>query len=478
MATTIELFANNAQSTLAGAISNVVISLNVASGAGALFPSPNNSLGQFFRLSLTDAATGLLHEIMYVTARSADTFTVIRAQEGTTAQSWQAGDIAANMNTAGAMANMVQGAQAQAGTSVYSATDTGTAGSYAIALTPAMPTATDGARLRFKAANANPGASTLTVNGGTSYPLVGLAGAALQSGEIFATGICECVFDSSLGAAPGSYVLQSCTSAALQVGTATQSRQAAQLGQLPSVVGTARNVLMVVSAASATATLTADEIVLENTLAGNPIRLGAFNQNINLATTGAGGMDTGAAPAGGYVALYAICNITGSTRALLAVNATSGVATEVYSGANMPGGYIYSALLGVWPTTAGGQFPIGAQVGRWFNRSAQAIINTSSTQASFASLTIANAVPRNAKRAKCLLSAINTTVNTVQTVNLATDINGSGQQSLTTGIVLAGNGNQSTGIVDIATPQTVYYSLLNNGGGTPTFNASISGYEI
>lgn len=100
------LFANNASSTLAGPISNSAVSLNLASGTGALFPNP--SAGQQFALTLNDAATGLLTEIMYCTARVADTLTVVRAQEGTVAQNWLAGDLAANLVTAGQMEAMVQ----------------------------------------------------------------------------------------------------------------------------------------------------------------------------------------------------------------------------------------------------------------------------------------------------------------------------------------------------------------------------------
>lgn len=100
------LFANNASSTLAGPISNSATVVNLASGQGALFPNP--SAGQQFGLTFTDAATGLRTEIVYCTARTSDALTIARAQEGTVAQSWLAGDLVANLNTAGQMAAMVQ----------------------------------------------------------------------------------------------------------------------------------------------------------------------------------------------------------------------------------------------------------------------------------------------------------------------------------------------------------------------------------
>lgn len=100
------LFANNAGSTLAAPLSPSATAITLAAGGGALFPVP--SAGQQSALTLNDAATGLLTEICYCTARSGDVLTVTRAQEGTTGQSWLAGDLATNLNTAGTMAAMVQ----------------------------------------------------------------------------------------------------------------------------------------------------------------------------------------------------------------------------------------------------------------------------------------------------------------------------------------------------------------------------------
>ncbi|AIO41867.1 hypothetical protein KDW55_12610 [Burkholderia sp. AU19243] len=45
-----------------------------------------------------------------------------------------------------------------------------------------------------------------------------------------------------------------------------------------------------------------------------------FNKTISLAANGAGGMDTGTAPSGGVVGIYAIFNATSGATALLAVN--------------------------------------------------------------------------------------------------------------------------------------------------------------
>ncbi|EPG3168562.1 hypothetical protein QC864_001658 [Klebsiella pneumoniae] len=96
------LAANNAQAVLAAGISASATSLTVNSGTGSLFPAPSDGVS-FFKLTLIDAATGQLTEIMHVTARTGDTMKIERGQEGTTARAWSANDIAANMMTAGTL---------------------------------------------------------------------------------------------------------------------------------------------------------------------------------------------------------------------------------------------------------------------------------------------------------------------------------------------------------------------------------------
>jgi hypothetical protein len=102
------LFANNAASTLAGAISNSATTANLAPGTGALFPTPVPGVS-YFVMTFTDLATGLLNEIVHVTAISGDVVTIVRAQEGTAAQAWNAGDLANNRLTAGQMGTLIQG---------------------------------------------------------------------------------------------------------------------------------------------------------------------------------------------------------------------------------------------------------------------------------------------------------------------------------------------------------------------------------
>lgn len=96
------LAANNAQTVLAAGISSTATSLTVNTGTGKLFPSPVTGTS-FFKLTIIDAATGSLTEIVHVTARNGDVFTIQRGQEGTVPRAWSANDIAANMMTAGTL---------------------------------------------------------------------------------------------------------------------------------------------------------------------------------------------------------------------------------------------------------------------------------------------------------------------------------------------------------------------------------------
>src|ERR1700733_15358770 len=102
------IFGNNDSTTITGSITSTSLSVNVASGTGAQFPQPNTALSQYFIATFIDQATGTQREIVHVTQVLGDTMTIVRAQEGTTAQAWNVGDIFGHLHTAGAMTAMVQ----------------------------------------------------------------------------------------------------------------------------------------------------------------------------------------------------------------------------------------------------------------------------------------------------------------------------------------------------------------------------------
>lgn len=82
------LVANNAVSRLAGGLSSAATTLGVMTGDGASFPAVAD--GNWFPLTLVKSDGSL--EIVKCTARTLDAFTIVRAQEGTQAIEFSAGD--------------------------------------------------------------------------------------------------------------------------------------------------------------------------------------------------------------------------------------------------------------------------------------------------------------------------------------------------------------------------------------------------
>lgn len=82
----VALVKNNAFSTLASTISSSDTTINVAVGTGTRFPSIAGGSGDFFFATLIDTSNNI--EVVKVTARSTDTLTVLRGQDGTTARNY------------------------------------------------------------------------------------------------------------------------------------------------------------------------------------------------------------------------------------------------------------------------------------------------------------------------------------------------------------------------------------------------------
>lgn len=125
----------------------------------------------------------------------------------------------------------------QASATNYAA-DTGTAGVYVAAFTPALTALTDGTVVRVKIKTANTGASTFNPNGLGAKPIVGAAHAALQGGELVANGHAWLQYNSSLSG--GSWVILASSGGAQQVVRGVSSGQAVNQSQLGSLSGVKR----------------------------------------------------------------------------------------------------------------------------------------------------------------------------------------------------------------------------------------------
>ncbi len=245
---------------------------------------------------------------------------------------------------------------------------------------------------------------------------------------------------------------------------------------LTGVIGTSRNAKMSVTAASATATFTADELIVQTALGGRQYKLSSFSKTINLASTGAGGMDTGTVPAAGFVALYAIYNPTTQVSALLAVNATSVLAPEVYGGANMPAGYTASALVSVW-RTASSQFTIGHQLDRNVSFPRVSILTATAGTTPLLPINMPNYLPINAKY--CSVDGAGaTSTNGLVGMAFASSISGIAWRAsaMTT---TAGYGVTYTAMnIPITTTQTIYYSANATVGTFTNFASSLVDYSF
>lgn len=104
------LFANNAISQLSAAITSSATLININLSDAPMFPSPAAAT-DFFMLTLENLQVNPpAREIVKVTAVNSAQFTVVRAQEGTTAQNWAAGATAAHRVTAGTLRGFLSSA--------------------------------------------------------------------------------------------------------------------------------------------------------------------------------------------------------------------------------------------------------------------------------------------------------------------------------------------------------------------------------
>lgn len=122
------LFNNNAVSTLASSIGAATTELSLTTGDGALFPSAGGA--NYFIATLFNEAGDV--EVIKVTQRVGDVLTVVRAQEGTAAQSWPSSTTRIEMRvTAGSLEALRDAADAAQADATQALSDAATAQSAA-----------------------------------------------------------------------------------------------------------------------------------------------------------------------------------------------------------------------------------------------------------------------------------------------------------------------------------------------------------
>ncbi|BBS91870.1 hypothetical protein WP7S18C02_24850 [Klebsiella sp. WP7-S18-CRE-02] len=267
------------------------------------------------------------------------------------------------------------------------------------------------------------------------------------------------------------------TDGAVAIATALSNLQLRE--SFSGVVGTSRNSKMSVTAATSTATFTADELIVE-TATGQQYRLNAFNKTVNLGSLGAGGMDAGTVPASGFIALYAIFNPTNGAAALLAVDATNSIMPDVYDGESMPAGYTASSLVSVWRIESS-KLVAGVQNGRDISIEKQTALTSTGRVGALTALSIAAITPKNAKAVSGYTSIYSTNGAGGLVIDIASTSGGLGYISTGgyTGVAGIGANGQFSDLA-LITPQTMYYDINPLGTAVSSWSAliAISRYSI
>lgn len=407
------LFSNNAQTTIAGSISNTAVAVALAPGTGAEFPTP--AAGQTFLGTFNDAATGLLYEIVSVTARSTDTLTIVRAQESTVALAWNAGDIFGNFMTAGTAAAFVQ-----------------------------LPL------------SSNPAGGGLAVTqvyaGNPNGHIAGNAGVAGTSAP-------DIVWDTTDGA------WWTC------IASGTTSTAVWERAPTP-VVGSTRNLTGSSAGAVKTASWTIDQIIAANSLTGAVYLGTGLTPAFNGAGTGVNGMDTGGMPTSSSLYIYMIYNPTTNTWGTLGT--VSGGGASIYAGANMPAGYTASCLIWMGVTNSSAQFLTFTQTDRQITPAVTTIFTGTTGVVAATSQSLSAAIPVGAKSVSGTLQA---GAGATGNPRVQSDSSGTGaQQGGGTGGSVT---NVVPGLVFIdvilITSQTIYWLV---GSAANAWNMSIFGYKF
>jgi hypothetical protein len=537
MANNIILWANNAQSTLAGAITPTATTVQLAAGTGVLFPQPGAN--QYFVMTFTDAATGLLTEIVHVTAMSGDQATIVRAQEGTAAQGWNAGDIAANLMTAGTMSAFTQygqipilsyagnpngnvaGTAGTPGTNGFptlcfdvtnligyfcsttgttstavwtpisgqavqfsGGTSTGTANAQVITpVTPGGFTLSAGYTITFTPGITNTGATTLAVGGTAATACRKNSGGSLvafSGSEFTATEPVTLTYNGTYWVLGGS-ALGAC--AALNIGFGLGNDGSGNLRALfsPNVgVSSSSGVIGTAPGSAKTASWKAAQFYMTVGAGGLPYQgrgLTTSQLALNLASSGAGGLDTGSVAANTFYDVYAITKGDGSSFSVLAVlnSTTNGAAT--YTGSNMPATWIASGFLGTYLTDNSSNLLGFLQQGSLISfPDINALSNTGSQPSTYTSINIASIVPPNARSVFGNGGSAN---NTNCAFAVAADANGTAKKvfmgAAAVGAQVDNFYNEASPFSDlpISTAQELYYKSTGNSSCL-----NINGYRV
>jgi hypothetical protein len=127
----------------------------------------------------------------------------------------------------------------------------------------------------------------------------------------------------------------------------------------------------------------------------------------------------------------------------------------------------------VWPTNGSSQFILGYQIDREIYFASNQVLNSSVAKASYTSLSISGAVPKNAKTFSGTLGVTGGSASSF--VFVSPDSNGTGGQAFESSGGTA-TAQQIFSDLPIITPQITYYQ--SGTAGTSSYNISVTNYSI
>lgn len=197
---------NFAFSTLQSGILVGATSLTISAATGSRFPTTGYFMAVIWDKALASPGLDSSRELVKMTLTSGDTFSITRAQEGTTAKAWDATDNIACVITAGKLDELEVAVQ---GNILSYAIATGT-NAYSAVMSPIVTSYVHGASYTIKFTNASTGASTLALNSLTAkklYVYYDGAYSVAGSGNITAGLFATVYYDSTLDGGAGGFIL-------------------------------------------------------------------------------------------------------------------------------------------------------------------------------------------------------------------------------------------------------------------------------
>lgn len=237
-------------------------------------------------------------------------------------------------------------------------------------------------------------------------------------------------------------------------------------GTVPRVRDSARNLVMAYATA-ATATITADEIVASD--GTDYAVLSSVSLTVNITSSGANGLDTGAEASSAWYHAWVIYNpTTGTTAGLLSTSSTA---------PTMPSGYTFKAYVGAIRNDGSSNFVRFSQRGKVVSLATTVVFTNSNVVATntYESISLANYIPPTAALVRGVIGQTGT--GAARGIAVAADANGVGEvvcASGNSGATHFGYSQSTPFNIALITGQQVHWKADDS---TAVYRLQVTGWE-